>query len=72
MYQAMNDEQVFNGTIEGGQNIDFKFKNSENSIVKIQITLPNAIAPSEVMDSVDDRILGLGLLSMKFEDASAH
>ena len=64
----VNGAIVFEDTIEGNQDIAFSFPNPENGIVQIEMLLPDSVQPSAVMDSTDNRDLGLGLLSLKISE----
>ena len=61
--------EVYHNVIEGKQDIDFVFQPPQTGLIDIIIKLPDAIAPSEVMNSSDSRVLGLGLLSMQLNQA---
>lgn len=65
----VNETEVYQGTVTGAQGISFTFENPETHIVELTILLPDAVAPSEVMDSNDPRVLGLGLLKMTVSEA---
>ena len=65
----VNDTEVYHNVIEGNQDIDFVFQPPQTGLINIVIKLPDAIAPSEVMNSSDSRVLGLGLLSMQLNQA---
>ncbi len=67
---SINGENVYTQKISGDQDIDFVFEKPENNMIDMTINLPDSIAPSEVMESKDDRRLGLGLLTMKFTEAN--
>ena len=61
----VNGVEVYQDTIEGDADIEFVFENPETDIIELTFLLPDAVAPSEIMESNDQRELGLGLLTMK-------
>lgn len=71
-YQTQNislivdDNIVYQSPINGETNISFKFPNNETGFHRIEILLPDAIRPSEVLNSMDTRKLGIGLRTIKF------
>lgn len=65
----MNGAEVYQDVIEGNAEIEFAFGNPGTDIIELTFLLPDAIAPSDIMDSEDTRKLGLGLLTMKVTEA---
>lgn len=63
----INEQKVYEEVIEGKHKISFSFLNPKTHIVQMRMLLPDAVGPSEIMNSEDGRILGLSLISMKFE-----
>lgn len=62
----------YSGLIIGDQDIEFDFANRKPSITWIRVELPNSVQPSAVMDSPDNRDLGLGLVSMSITEADKY
>lgn len=62
---TVNGVEVYQDTIEGDTDIEFVFENPGTDIIEMVFRLPDAVAPSEIMESNDQRELGLGLLTMK-------
>ena len=61
----VNEQPVFDSTISSETTIRFNFENNKNGLINIKMELPDAVAPSSVMDSPDTRVLGLYLCRMK-------
>lgn len=63
----VNGKTVYNNEFEGGA-LQFSFSNpGKGEVIEIRIELPNAISPS-VFGANDQRLLGLGITTMVFED----
>ena len=61
----INGTEVYQKTVEGNTDIAFTFENPGTDIIELTLLLPDAVSPSEMIDSDDSRELGLGLLTMK-------
>ena len=61
MIILVNDETVYDSVIEDPQKVTFSFENNNLGIYRVEIHLPDAIRPTDVMESQDSRKLGVGL-----------
>ena len=66
----VNGQLAFDSIISSETTIQFNFENNKNGLIKIRMELPDAIAPSSVIDSSDPRVLGLFLCKMKIDESS--
>ncbi len=65
-----NNDVVYEHVLEGEQEINFIVQNPETGFLKLEIELPDAVAPSEVVEgSADSRVLGVGLKKMSIDEA---
>lgn len=56
----INDNIVFDQTVNNDEDIQFNFDNSDDGIVLMKILLPEAVSPKDLGLSEDDRKLALG------------
>lgn len=61
----INGTEVYQGTVDGVMDIEFSFENPGTKILELTLLLPDAVSPSETINTDDTRELGLGLLTMK-------
>ena len=60
---------VYSDIIEESADIHFDFVNENNGLICMYMEIPDAVRPSSVdRNAPDKRVLGIGLLSMEFED----
>lgn len=62
----INDHLVYDAVIDGDQDISFTFDNPHTNIIKMTMLLPDSVSPSDVQVSSDERVLGIGLLTIEF------
>lgn len=60
----VNENEVFNNTVYGGQNLEFNFNIPASGIINLELQLPDAISPKELGISNDSRVLSLCLKDM--------
>ena len=65
-------QQVWKGVVLGEQNIVFPITPKTSGLVVIQISLPDATKPCDVVQSGDSRALGLQLVSLAIEAAKTE
>lgn len=65
----INNKMVYSDIIEESADIHFDFVNENNGLICMYMDIPDAIRHSSVdRKAPDKRVLGIGLLSMEFED----
>jgi len=65
---VINNQVVYNETIEGDEDIDFIFVKPDTNILEMKIFLPDSVSPYEIMNAQDGRDLALALFSMSFNE----
>ncbi len=65
----INGKYVCEEIIRNGTNMEFAFENPGTDVAELTLLLPDSVAPSDISDSVDDRKLALGLLTMEVAEA---
>lgn len=61
----INGAEVYQDILESATDIEFVFDAPETDTVVLTMLIPDAVAPAEVIDSTDQRELGLALISME-------
>lgn len=61
IFVSGNGERLYDGTVDGGQAVQFALNPSENGIFVIDFQLPDAVSPAELGQSEDTRVLSLAL-----------
>ena len=64
----VNDSEVLVSTIKGKQDIDFEFDNPGTRCLVIKLLLPDSVRPVDIMESSDERELGIGLRSLTISE----
>lgn len=67
MIILINDETVYDSVIESPQKVTFSFENNNLGIYRVEIHLPDAVRPTDVMESQDSRRLGVGLRAVTID-----
>lgn len=69
---AINGCEVYHETIENEKLIQFSIDYPKTNIIELEIRIPNSTRPSDIMDSRDNRDLGLGLITLSISNLNAH
>ena len=68
----VDGKTVFNDVVKSGEDIIFTFDNTAEDMTYIKIILPDAISPSELGMSKDERKLAIALRSISFSSKASN